>query len=541
MKDLFPIVMMQLRNELDFGFLGTTRGRVSKIVFTILKFLIVAAVAFVLFKVLPLLIFFSGLPSQLMIFIYGAIFIMSVLSCTFGLMRALYFADDNKFLVTLPVNASVLFLSKLVVYYVFELKRSFLLTVPIFAAFGLATSMAWYYFPWLILVFVFLSAVPVLIGALLSIPTMFVYRFIKKRPPLLVASYAILIVGVIAAAVGVINLIPENINLIEQGGTIEKYMLKFLYGCEEYLFPVNVFVKMTCGRYYGLRYSLLVKEVPIYFACTLGAIALLGAAAFFASGPLFFGMISRTTEFEKVPPLHERKNEKRSKNMSYLNAEVFSLVRSKQFGTFLSMYIIVPVSVLLLNKIFKSMDTDLTGVYMVYAFNLLIIILPMLAVDSVVATLYSKDGRAAYVKKTFPDSAWVPLLAKLVPVFVLSAISIVTSALIFARFVELSALQSILLCLSLVGMQWGHVFLSGTYDLMDPKNEQYATAGRTSDNPNEARATISAFVVSVVYALFAFNLFPEDVMLACVKLCVIGVAFCAILGYMYFQKIRTYY
>jgi len=541
MKHLFPLVMMQLKNKLDFSFAKTGRGLISKIVFSILKFVIVAAVAFVIFKVLPLLVFFGGIPSQLMIFVYGIIFVLSVLSCTVGLMKTLYFADDNKVLVTFPVSANAIFVSRLIVYYIFELKRSIFLSIPIFVAFGIVSSMVWYYYIWLIVAFIFVSAIPVLAGALLSIPSMFVYQFIKKRPLLLAVCYLAFIVITLYAAVSVIKLIPEQINLVEQGGTIEKNILKFLYGCEDYFYPVNYIVTMVCGRYYMLRYSLLVKEVPIYFGYCIALLVLLAAGAALASRPLFFSMISKTIEFEKKAPKFERRNIVRSRLGTYLNAETSAFIRSRQVGTFVAMYVIVPVMIYLLNKVFSAMDTNLTGVYMVYAFNLLIIILPMLSADSVVATLYSRDGRAAYVKKTMPVEPWIPLIIKLVPLFVASGISLIASVIVFSQFVDLTAGQVALICISLIGVQWGHVLWSGMIDLMNPQNEQYATSGEMTDNPNESSVTVSAFIVSAVYALFAFILFPEGVGSACVKLCLMGVGFFAVLAYMYFEKIKVYY
>lgn len=541
MKHLYALVMMQLKDKLDLRFLKDKKKLISKIVFSLLKFLIVGAVALVLFKVLPLLVFFNGIPQQLMVFIYGLIFVLSVLSCTVGLMKTLYFADDNKVLVTFPVNANVIFASRLIVYYVFELKRSLFLSIPIFIAFGINASMAWYYYIWLFVAFVFISAIPVLVGALLSIPAMFVYMFVKKRPVLLAACYVIAIAAIVYLAVKLIGLIPEEINLIEQGGTIERHVLSFLYACEKKFYPVNMIIVMLTGRSIGFRYNLLIGDIPKYFGYMVALLAVAGGLGFVSSRPLFFTMISKTIEFEKIPPKHARKNIKRSRFGTFLNAETSALIRSREIGTFVIMYVVVPVMVYLLNKVFKAMDTNLTGVYMVYAFNLLIMILPMLASDAVVATLYSREGRAAYVKKTMPLNPVVPLIMKLVPLFIASAVSLIASAIIFSTFIDLTAWQVVLICISLIGIQWGHILWSGMTDLMNPKNEQYATSGEMNDNPNESFSTISAFIVSAIYALYAFMLFPEGVTSACVKLCLMGVAFCAVLAYMYFQKIKVYY
>lgn len=541
MKHLYALVMMQLKDKLDFSFTASTQKLISKIVFTLLKFIAVAAVTYLLFSVLPLLVFTGGVPKELMVFIFGVIFFLSVLSCTAGLMKNLYFADDNKVLITFPVNANLIFLSRLIVFYIFELKKSVFLTIPIFIAFGLVSSISAIYYIWLFFAFIFISAVPVLIGALLSIPAMFVYAFVKKRAYLQIIIYVLFVAAFVLGAVWLIGLIPPEINLIEQRGTIERYIMTGLNWCNDSLYPVNFMVSMLCGYKMALSYDLFVWQVPVYFGILVGIIVVLWAVGFVVSRPLFFSMMSKTFEFEKIPPKHKKPDIKHKKIFSFFKTQLLGLARSGQVGTFIGMYVAVPVLIYLLNKIFASMDTRLKGVYMVYSFNLLIMLLPMLASNAVIATLYSRDGRAAYITKTIPVSPQLPLIIKLIPMAVGSAISLVISIIIFASFVSLTTQELIFLCIGIVGMQWGHILWSGLLDLMNPQNEQYATVGEMPDNPNETLSTIIAFIVAAVYALFSFILFPEGVTIACLKLGVIGVAFAAMAAYMYLNKIKVYY
>ena len=253
-------------------------------------------------------------------------------------------------------------MSRLIVYFIYELKRSLFLTIPIFIAYGIHVAMPWYYYLWLVIAFFFVSALPVFAGALLSIPSMYVYTFVKKRPALLAAWYLVLIVGIVYLTVKLIGLIPEKINLPEQTDTIQRYMKEFLAFCQNYLYPVNLIVTMICGRYNGIQTNILTKYLPIYFGIIVGVTALFAVGTFFISRPLFFSMMSKTIEFDKIPPKHSSKNVKRSKTATFLNAEIAALLRSREVGTFVVMYIVVPVMVYLLNKVFKAMDTNLTGV-----------------------------------------------------------------------------------------------------------------------------------------------------------------------------------
>ncbi len=542
MKHLKALVMMQLKDKLDFSFLSTKQKIISKVVFTVLKFAIVAAVAYVVFMLLSMLLFIDGrVPSELMTFVFGVIFILSVFSCMIGLMQSLYFADDNRVLITFPVDGNVIFLSKLIVYYVFELKRSIFLTIPIFVGFGIFSKMSALYFIWLFIAFLAISALPVLIGAVLSIPALYVYRFFKKAPLLKIITICLCAVAVVFLAYNLISLIPENINLIEQRGAIVAYIQKGLTWCKDNVFPVNILVSMLVGYLSGFSYSILHINVLKYFGVLNAVLVGLATLVFFISRPLFFKMMSRSFEYEKKLIQDVKPNRKRGIIATFFKTELTSLLRSGLTSTFIVMYIAVPLLIYLLNKIFAAMDTALEGKYMVYSFNLLIMILPIMASNAVIATLYSRDGRVAYLKKTLPLSPVIPIVIKVVPMLVCSAISLSSSVIVFSFFVDLNAIQLILLCVCLIAVQFGHVFWSVTMDIMNPQNELYATTGSVDDNPNETFSTISAFVISALLAFLSYLLFPEGLTKACVKLALIGLAFAIALIYMFVSKIKVYY
>lgn len=545
---LRALVMMQLKDKLDFDFLSTTKTTISKVVFTVLKFAIVTAVAYLLFWLATLVSLLSldtsTVPTYVMVFVFGLIFVLSVFSSTVGLMHSLYFADDNKVLITFPVNTNLLFLSKLVVFYVFELVRSYMFTVPIFIAFGIVNRMSLAYYPWIIFAFLFVSALPVLLGALLSIPAMYIYRFFKKVPVLAVilgvAAVGVLVFGVFK----LINIIPANINLNQQYRFVQRWIWDNLSLLEKKFYPINLMVTMLCGYIRGNAYDLFVWQVPAYFGIALGALAALAAAAFFASRPLFFSMMSKAFEFEKKMLLTAKPNKKRPKLLSYLKTETTNLVRSGEFFGSVAVFVIVPILVFFQNKVFQAIDTSMSGMVMVYAFNLALTILPMLASNTMIASIYSKEGRAAHVKKTFPTSPLVPLTVKLLPSLVLSMASLLFSVVIMNSFLQFNRFEAIMIACSLVGLQWGHILMSASLDLMNPLYEQYATTGEVSQNPNENRSIIIAFITVVIYALLSFIFFMESNGLyttPCLKLGVLGICFFLAALYMYCTKIKVYY
>lgn len=106
----------------------------------------------------------------------------------------------------------------------------------------------------------------------------------------------------------------------------------------------------------------------------------------------------------------------------------------------------------------------------------------------------------------------------------------------------------VLLSLAMIFIQVGHILFCALLDLMNPQNEQYATAGGQISNPNETKATIFAFILSFVFALIAVGFLIEEQVkpelsfnLAFLKMLLIGVVFLGVAIYMFIEKIKAYY
>ncbi|MBE5730789.1 MAG: hypothetical protein E7350_02400, partial [Clostridiales bacterium] len=169
LKHFVSLVLMQLKDKMDRTAFSTKRKAIFKVVFLALRFIAVAAISYLLFYYAALLGVFSignVVPIGIVAIIFTIIFVLSVLSCTSGLMQTLYFADDNRVLVTLPVTGDMVFFSKLVVYYIFELGRSYTFTLPLLLGYGMSAGFTFGMYAWLIFALFFVSAAPVALGAL---------------------------------------------------------------------------------------------------------------------------------------------------------------------------------------------------------------------------------------------------------------------------------------------------------------------------------------------------------------------------------------
>ncbi len=544
MSHLKTLVMMQLKDKIDLSFVRSRRKLLFKIVFVVLQFALALAAFYAFFYVAVLLkIFsFSGyVPAELVTALFTLMLTLSVFGCTVGLTRTLYMAADNRVLLTFPVPSNTVFLSKFVLYYIFEIKKNLTFTMPMFLAYGMVSGAVWYYYPWVVVCFVFISLLPVALGAVLSIPALFIAAFVGHYKWLQAIFAAIAATAVVFAILFVINLIPANINFAGQWGTIATEVQKFLNKFAAAVYPFHCLNLMVVGGTAAIKSSLFNLNTLLYFGVLLAVTAALISFAFFIARPLFFRMAAKQFEFEKmvVPP---KKNKVRKKFAGILSEDLKRNFRSSRYilRTFVSL-VILPIAVFFLNKTYAAMNTRLTGQYMTVAFNLLVILLILMSDNSAYASVYSRDGNARDVQKTRPVNPAAGMFVKLIPRTAVIILSVAAAAALWAGVAGLSAADAVLLALMCIFTATAHLFWSAEMDLMKPQSDMYATVGVDYDNANERNSTILAFLLSAAFAFVLYFILQEGQTVAVVKLTCIAALFLAARTWLFVTRIRLYY
>ena len=87
-----------------------------------------------------------------------------------------------------------------------------------------------------------------------------------------------------------------------------------------------------------------------------------------------------------------------------------------------------------------------------------------------------------------------------------------------------------------------HLFYCAELDLMNPQIELYATVGSSESNPNEVKATASAFIISFISALLIFLLLTEGASFSVyAKFIIIGAIAFVYRVWLFAAKLRLYY
>lgn len=544
-RALTTLVKMQLKEKMDLGFVKSKRTLLFKLVWLLVEFAAITAlitVAFHFIKVLGLFSLVHDIPVSVISVVFAIMLLLSLVTDTIGLMKSLYFSKDNTVLLTFPATPSLVFFSKLATYYVYELRKSFMFTIPMFIAYGIAKGYSFFYYPWLILMFVFISVVPVLLAALLSIPSMFAYVFLNRLKILQYILYTVVVGGAILLLWRLIGLIPENINFVESWGDTYWEIQTLLSNYTKTFAPIYAFTELIVGKTVGLTNVIFHSNTLTSLLSLIGIGAVLLVLCFVCSKPLFCRMASTPFEFKKKNAIKEKSNSKLPPFLSAVKKELTVGLRSNSFLKLAGVLIVaMPMAIYLLNKLYSAMNTRFLGTQMTICFNVIIILLIMLMTNIDIASVYSRDGSSSYLNKVQPAPYAILLYSKLFFPMIIALVGTIFTVNIFAIESSLKPLDAAMIGVTVYGIYVAHLFSSAESDIMNPQYEQYATFNDQASNPNESSSGIMAIIVSAIVFIIALFLSSRSDATTWVKLAVVAIVFASFKIFTFVSKIKAFY
>ncbi len=544
-RALAVLVKMQLKEKMDLSYFRSRKALIFKLVWLLIEFAAITAVIAVVFyfvKVLGLFSLVNDIPVSVISLVFAIMLLFSVVTDTVGLMKSLYFSKDNTVILTLPATPSLVFFSKLATYYVYELRKSFMFTIPMFIAYGIIKGYGLYYYPWLLLMFTLISTVPVLVAALLSIPSMYIYVFLNRVKALQYILYTAAAAVVVGGVWILIGLIPKNINFVETWGETYWQIQSFLKSYTEAFSPIYKFTELIVGKSVGITTSVFHSETVTSLLVLLAVVLLTLLLCFAFSKPLFCKMAATPFEFKKKNAIKEKRNSVHSPFISALRKEWISGIRSNSFiKLFGILAVIMPTAIYLLNKLYSAMSTRFIGTQMTICFNVMIMLLILLMTNIDIASVYSREGRGAYLNKVQPTPYATLLFSKLFFHMLIGLVGVVATTLVFASFKALPAFDTVMLGITVYAVFAAHMFSSAESDIMNPQHEQYATFNEQANNPNESGSAILAVILSAVVFIVALFLSSSSTEGVWIKLAVVSCAAAALKAFTYLSKIKAFY
>lgn len=552
-KNLVTLIKMQLKEQLNFERLDVNGSSPFRVVLsilgTVLKFALVTALCYVLLWLAGFLSIFhisSVVPVGPISLVVVFMILTSAISCIVGLTRSLYYSRDNAILLTLPCMPTQVYLSKFIIFFIFEVKRNLSFLVPfLIAYFILNGTYGFGAYLWMLFCVIFLSFFTVSVGALLSIPAMWLANFFRLHKWMQIAFFSLVFGAVIGGFFVAVSFMPETIDLGANWEVTCQTIREFFITFKTDFAPIYDTSLIILGEE-----GFLVTD-PMTFpigATALRFLALFGSSlVFFILGfiivrPLFYKMASKPFEYLKKS-VKPKKNRVHSRRLSAMRNEfLITFKSSDRIVANIGIFFALPMLLFFLNKFLFAMDTSARGDSMIAAFTVLMMLLVALNANTAVSSIFSRDGRSSYLLKTQPSKYPILVLSKLLPNTVFVGASIIATFVVLLISSEIGTFNIIFLTISVGFTYLAHMLYCAELDLMNPQTELYSTVGRTESNPNETKATLTAFLISFIAGVVVFVLLlqPNESNVY-VKFSIIALLALVYRTYIFFEKLKLYY
>ncbi|MCD8206019.1 MAG: hypothetical protein LUD29_05345 [Clostridia bacterium] len=494
--------MMQLKEKIDFSSANSLRKLIFKAVFAVVTFLAVMAIAYVVYFVCIYLRLFSPLdhlPVSVMSVVFLLLLVFSLVTCTITLSKTLFLSKDNQFLMTFPVHASTVYLSKVCVSFVYEIRRTFYFLMPIFFAYAIISGLPWFSYFWITFMLILFTGLMVVFAAFLAFPINYIVQFFKKNRTARYVGVIILLAGVVALVVWLIGLIPADINLIRSWSKISQYLTQFLNWFTKGFYFCYAFVMCLCGSDASYSTKFFDSNTWIVLAVVVGGIILFALINMVISRYAYAKTADKQYEFNKKQSVRDKRNRRMSKTASSLYYDSKRMLSENNLlSASIAVIIITPLCTLLLNAVFAAISKRVVGDYLAISFNILVILLFATSSNVWVSSIYSRDGESLAVHKTKPVKSFPALFEKLFVSMLSTVLVVVPASVIFLVEADMGALDSVLIILTELAVAFGHLFWSAEIDFMNPKPQVYSTSGAAGVNPNEVKSIALSFFLSII-------------------------------------------
>jgi hypothetical protein len=466
---------------------------------------------------------FSFVPLSVVSLLTEAIFYLGFISALIDSMKILYFSDSGKSMLTLPCNGNTLFFSNLIFFYLKECLKTMLIEIPFVLGFMLASGYPLFYFAFPILMWFLFVLFEVGIVSVLSVPSFYVVRFLKKH----LSVSALLVLGGLSLLIyltfRVLSLIPDRVDIFANWGpyfTSIQNVLRFYINHFSFSYGMT---QLALGDYTGFTIVPFggVSMRTLYII--LGCIFVCFVLTLVMVHPVYFSIVSS----ESGGLIKEKENIRKEKESPFiieLLKKEMRLVLQKpgMYLSSLAVFAFLPVYITLLNKIFGAMDTNDFGEILIQVFNILIILLVAFNSNLNIADSYLSEKRALSLNKTYPRSQGLLLLTKLLIPGLMGITSICASLLIYCHFKDIPSSIQTMLIFGLVFYYLGHLlFASGLgfgYKNVSFGNEK-------EENDNMKLVTLSSFLLAILISLIYYLTLNEDSFSSALKLLITGLIF----------------
>ena len=464
-----------------------------------------------------------------------------------GTIQNVLFTDrENSMLLTFPCTFREIASSKLLLFFLRELKKNCFFLLPFLIGFAISTKQGLVFYAFALLAYVLLSALPIFFACILSIVFLYTKRWLQSLPALYVTSLVAFFAAVFYVAYRLLILLPDPFRFLQEYG---KYIAKI----SGVIDAVSVY-----SLHYGSLADILTGIGGLLdWVILLGASAVTVVAGISILLPFYFRAVSssseRSTREKKVKPrTHEGSRlvtpKKRISRFSlyrtFLHKELIITVRDVQkLSATITSFFVLPIVSYVMNYILDTINTNPLGDFMVIAFNIMISASLLAAFNTDCACALSMEGLEFCVLKTAPSNTMSIAWAKITVTMLSNLIAIAATAVMLYFTTGIGLLDLALFMLTILFLAAGTVLWSFQLDVRRPQFLEYASKGSAGvvDNPNVGKAALFGFLAATLGGVLSLLLLYDDYATGWIRILAIAFGFLVARAFLFYRNLQVYF
>lgn len=510
---------------------GQGKQTVFKVFLRVLAAIAVTAVLYFVFNYVKSKFFFD-FDNELFTTVIFLTQIISIVTCVGSMMDVLYNSKENTMLLAFPCNYNEIFISKIIVFALEEIRKSCFFILPFLLSYGLVSSAGAAYWAQLIPLWVFIVLFPVLFSAIISIPAIFVKKFLENHPVLFGVLVALFLGGIFALVTYALSFLPTPVRLIAVYNTFMNAFRAILIKINKFSLFYQLIGKGMFGKWVYMTF-------PVIGVIFVAALLL----CFFVAMPFYFKAASSSAEHSTAGQHKVGKTHFNNLFMTFFRKEVKLMFRSsKSLNSALSIILVFPIISYIMNFIVAAVKTNIYGDYMTIAFNVMITLSLLSTYNANCASAISQEGSEFAVLKASPSNTTLATWAKLALTMIVDLLAVATMCLVITFTTTLGAKDIALMAGIILPVSLGNVLWSFQIDLLNPKINDYAVKGdAVTDNPNIAKALLVGFLISTVIGVLNLLLLIDNYASGWVRVYAVGYAYFLMRLYLYRSNLKVYF
>lgn len=493
---LYILTILQLSNKTR-RFEKNSKRIYAFIALRILSIVIITVLMSLMLYLLTDL-FYIPVNHYLMIFMLIVTQIMNILSALSGLTVDIYQSKDNQILFTFPAKNDEIFLSKLIVYYIYEFIKNLYFIFPFLIAYGYNTNAGFTYYTSIIPIIFVIPFIAVFFSSFLSIILAFIKNYFLRHVFVKFALIVTSIIGLFILVYFLAGFIPDTIRIVQLYNSFIINLMKFMQSVSDY------------GTIYSIIGELMngINILKNLFIILLVVISLF-LINYLISRPLFFYLTGKSSE----PAGKKKHNIKQAKYKglfwTFLRKEITIMKRSpNELLNNYAILISLPVIMFTINKIYMGMDRSSLGNNLVLVFNIFITLMIISASNTASAAAITTEGFEFVLLKSAPSKTHQVAWAKMIFNILITSILLILSFVLFQLALPVFNKTNIWLLFTFTFFyNISHILWSFQLDILSPKLADYAATGSLSNNENIAQSLSGGLLLSVFFTLLSAVLF----------------------------------